>query len=71
MTFFGFSAVTDGGVGGQQHPPRPRLTPLWQRADERFFWNKNLLGPLVGDSPVLNGWMDGRKPFIRLRPSFT
>jgi hypothetical protein len=28
-------------------PRRPRLTPLWQRADDRFFWNKNLLGPLV------------------------
>lgn len=26
---------------------RQSKLPLWKRADDRFFWNKNLLTPLV------------------------
>jgi hypothetical protein len=35
--------------------PEDRRKPLWQRADERFFWNKELVGELV--AAKANEWI--------------
>jgi phosphatidylinositol 4-phosphatase len=46
--------------------PVERGKPLWKRADDRFFWNRDLIGELVAANahdfitPVMNGHVDLR-----------
>ncbi len=47
-------------------PEERAKKPLWQRADDRFFWNRDLLGELVAAKahdwivPMMNGYVDLR-----------
>jgi phosphatidylinositol 4-phosphatase len=60
------ASASSGGNGGKQQQAAAGAMPLWQRADDRFFWNKELVSELVAAKahdwvvPMMNAFLDFR-----------